>query len=85
VGPGRSPGFVKPDLVAFGGSTAWPFLVLRATDAPKIEPTGGTSFAAPSVLRMGTGVRAHLGPSLESLAIRALLIHCAEPAVSGGS
>jgi hypothetical protein len=80
VGPGRSPGLIKPDLVAFGGSTARPFLVLRTKDAPKIEPTGGTSFAAPSALRMGTGVRAHLGASLSPLAIRALLVHCAEAA-----
>jgi hypothetical protein len=80
VGPGRSPGLIKPDLVAFGGSTARPFLVLRTNGAPKIKPTGGTSFAAPSVLRMGTGVRAHLGTSLSPLAIRALLIHCAEAA-----
>jgi Subtilase family len=80
VGPGRSPGLIKPDLVAFGGSTARPFLVLRTKDAPKIEPTGGTSFAAPSTLRMGTGVRAHLGPALNPLVIRALLVHCAEPA-----
>jgi hypothetical protein len=80
VGPGRSPGLIKPDLVAFGGSTARPFLVLRTTDPPRIEPTGGTSLAAPTVLRMGVGVRAHLGPSLGPLALRALLVHCAEPA-----
>jgi len=78
VGPGRSPGLIKPDLVAFGGSTARPFLVLRVKDAPRIEPTGGTSFAAPTTLRMGTGVRAHLGSSLSPLAIRALLVHCTE-------
>ena len=80
VGPGRSPGLIKPDLVAFGGSTARPFLVLGHKDAPKLEPTGGTSFAAPSALRLATGIRAHLGTSLSPLAIRALLVHCAEPA-----
>lgn len=80
VGPGRSPGLIKPDLVSFGGSTARPFLVLGHKDPLKLEPTGGTSFAAPSVLRQGTGIRAHLGPSLSPLAIRALLVHCAEPA-----
>jgi len=80
IGPGRSPGLIKPDLVSFGGSTARPFLVLSDKEAPKLEPTGGTSFAAPSTLRMGTGIRAHLGASLSPLAIRALLVHCAEPA-----
>src|SRR3546814_15699618 len=28
-GPGRSPGYVKPDFVAFGGSPASPFLALN--------------------------------------------------------
>jgi len=80
VGPGRSPGLIKPDLVAFGGSTPRPFLVLSHDNAPKLEPTGGTSFSAPCVLRMGTGVRAHFGDALNPLALRALLIHCVEPA-----
>jgi Subtilase family len=80
VGPGRSPGLIKPDLVAFGGSTPRPFLVLSHDNAPKLEPTGGTSFSAPSVIRMGTGVRAHFGDVLNPLALRALLIHCVEPA-----
>jgi len=79
VGPGRSPGLIKPDLVAFGGSVARPYLVVGEKDATKLEPTGGTSFAAPSTLRMATGIRAHLGASLSPLAIRALLVHCAEP------
>jgi len=80
VGPGRSPGLIKPDLVAFGGSTPRPFLVLSHNDPPKLEPTGGTSFAAPSVLRMGAGVRAHFGSPLNPLAIRTLLVHCVETA-----
>jgi hypothetical protein len=78
VGPGRSPGLIKPDLVAFGGSMARPYLVVGEKVAAKLEPTGGTSFAAPSTLRMATGIRAHLGTSLSPLAIRALLVHCAE-------
>jgi len=78
VGPGRSPGLIKPDLVAFGGSMARPYLVVGEKVAAKLEPTGGTSFAAPSTLRMAAGIRAHLGTSLSPLAIRALLVHCAE-------
>ena len=38
----------------------------------------GTSFAAPSALRMAAGIRAHFGPVLTPLALKALLIHCAE-------
>lgn len=78
IGPGRSPGIIKPDLVDFGGSISRPFLTLDALDGFKLAPTGGTSFSAPSVLRIGAGVRAHFGTSLNALAIRTLLIHCSE-------
>lgn len=79
VGPGRSPGIIKPDLVEFGGSVPRPFLTLDAADGLQIIPTGGTSFSAPSTLRMGAGVRAHFGQALNTLAIKTLLIHCCEP------
>lgn len=78
VGPGRSPGLIKPDLVDFGGSATRPFLTLDYQDGERLLATGGTSFSAPSVLRLGAGIRAHFGLSLNSLAIRALLVHCAE-------
>jgi len=78
VGPGRSPGRVKPDLVAFGGSLHKPFLVVGTDHTETLEATGGTSFAAPSVLRMAAGIRAHMGPELGSLALRALLLHTLE-------
>ncbi len=77
IGPGRSPGIVKPNLVNFGGSIGRPFLVVDET-GNKLAATGGTSFAAPSTMRMGVGVRAHFGSSLSSLAIHTLLVHCAE-------
>lgn len=79
VGPGRSPGLMKPDFVAFGGSLARPFLVVGTGAPPTLQPIGGTSFAAPSTLRLGAGVRAHIGDSLDMLAIRALLVHGTEP------
>lgn len=80
VGPGRSPGLMKPDLIEFGGSMARPFLVIGDGNKPSLDATGGTSFATPSALRLGTGVRAHFGDNLGLLAIRALLVHSAEPA-----
>jgi len=80
VGPGRSPGLIKPDLVDFGGSIQRPFLTLDHTDGLKLAPTGGTSFSSPATLRLGTGVRAHFGNSLNALAIKTLLIHSAERA-----
>lgn len=78
VGPGRSPGLTKPDLVEFGGSLGRPFLTLDANDGTQIIPTGGTSFSAPSTLRQAAGVKAHFGTALNTLAIRTLLIHCSE-------
>lgn len=78
IGPGRSPGLIKPDLVDFGGSVYRPFLTLDPLDGLRLFPTGGTSFSAPSVLRLGSGVKAHFGNSLSALAIKTLLIHASE-------
>jgi len=78
IGPGRSPGLIKPEVVAFGGSSSEPFYVLDQT-VSIATPDAGTSFAAPFALRMGMGVRAHFGTSLSSLAIKSLLVHCSEP------
>ena len=78
VGPGRSPGLVKPDLVDFGGSMERPFIVLSSDMEPNLIETSGTSFATPGVTRMASGVRAHFGPNLNHLSIRALLIHTVE-------
>jgi hypothetical protein len=78
VGPGRSPGVIKPDVLAFGGSEAEPFSVINPDKHAQAMPVAGTSFAAPSALRLGLGVRAHFGDRLSPLAIKALLIHCTE-------
>lgn len=78
VGPGRSPGLIKPDLVEFGGSIERPFLTLSNEANGALHPTAGTSFAAPSLLRLGTGIRAHFGKSINNLAIRTLLVHTVE-------
>ena len=73
VGPGRTPGFVKPDGLSFGGSDSEPFRVL----SPVLEVEGikGTSFASPLALRSAASIKAQLGDSLGGLAIRALMIH----------
>ena len=55
-----------------------PFIVLSAGMESNLIETSGTSFATPSVTRMASGVRAHFGPNLNHLAIRALLIHTVE-------
>lgn len=77
-GPGRSPGFIKPDLMAFGGSSKEYFHALVPGARPELVPLRGTSFAAPTILRSAVGVRAVLGAELTPLAIKALLIHAAD-------
>ena len=78
VGPGRTPGFVKPDGVAFGGCDTRRFGALSLGSVLSAKGTAGTSFASPFVLRSATSVRAQLGPDLSPLAIRGLLIHRAD-------
>lgn len=77
VGPGRSPGIVKPDLMAFGGDAEKYFHVLMPGETPTLAPQLGTSFASPHLLRSAVGIRAILGPNLSTLAIKALLVHSA--------
>jgi hypothetical protein len=79
VGPGRSPGIVKPDLMAFGGDTTEYFHVLSESKKPILSPQLGTSFASPYLLRSAVGIRAILQTGLSPLAIKALLIHGADP------
>ncbi len=73
IGPGRSPGRTKPDMLSFGGSSKTPFYVIGTNG--HAEPRLGSSFASPNGLRAAIGVRAYLGPVLSPLAIKALLIH----------
>lgn len=76
-GPGRAPGRVKPDLLAFGGSHQQYFHVLNAAPFPELIPQQGTSFSAPYLLRKAVGVRALFGRDVTPLAIKALLINSA--------
>lgn len=78
VGPGRSPGIVKPDLVAFGGAEGNEFMVLGAESSPIETPVMGTSFAAPIALRQAIRIREICGPEITPLVAKTLLIHSAE-------
>jgi Subtilase family len=77
IGPGRSPGFVKPDGLTFGGRMDEPFNVLDASLS--LSGVQGTSVASPLALRASTSVKVQLGTSLSPLAIRALMVHRADP------
>nr|WP_232806282.1 MULTISPECIES: S8 family serine peptidase [Proteus] len=78
VGPGRSPGLVKPDLVTFGGTPKQYFHIPSSIDFGKLTPICGTSFSAPYLLRYAVGIRAILGYEISTLAIKALLINSAD-------
>jgi hypothetical protein len=78
IGPGRSPGIMKPDGLAFGGSSREPYWVLNAEQPGQAMPITGTSFAAPTALRTAIGAKAHFGKLLTPLATKALLLHCTD-------
>ena len=66
--------------MAFGGNPAAKYFhVLAPNVKPVLTPQLGTSFAAPYLLRSAVGVRAILGGDLTPLAIKALLVHAADP------
>jgi len=79
IGPGRRPGIIKPDGLAFGGTRNNPFMVV----APSTEPTAcairGTSFASPLTLRAAVGIKAYIGNDITQRTVRALMIHKAKP------
>ncbi|RNA75871.1 S8 family peptidase [[Curtobacterium] plantarum] len=77
IGPGRSPGYVKPDGIAFGGSKEEPFK-LYSPFLNGIVKTAGTSFSSPLVLRQAVGLAASLEYNITPLIAKALLVHHAE-------
>ncbi len=85
MGPGRSPGFVKPDGVAFGGSPNELFPVFNPI-LQSVVGVQGTSYSAPLTLRTAAGIAATTTFDLPSNALKALLIHHADvsPRISRG-
>lgn len=77
IGPGRSPGFVKPDGVAFGGTSKKPFLVFNPI-MRSIVGVQGTSYASPLTLRTAAGTAATTAYDMSAMALKALMIHWAE-------
>ncbi|WP_404364499.1 S8 family peptidase [Corallococcus coralloides] len=79
-GPGRWGCVVKPDLVAFGGCRARPFMALTPT-VGEIGGTTGTSFAAPLVSAVAGQMHALIEPpgKVGPEALRALLLHSSVP------
>ncbi len=78
LGPGRSPGLVKPDGLAFGGSAKEPFCTFNPL-LGEIVGVEGTSYASPLALRTATGVYASTNYPLSTIALKALMVHHADP------
>ncbi len=79
IGPGRSPGIVKPDVLTFGGSDGHLFQVLDSAKAGRSIGVKGTSFSSPLALRTAIGIRTHLGSAVKALGVKALMIHHSDP------
>ncbi|WP_434120033.1 S8 family serine peptidase [Pseudomonas fortuita] len=77
IGPGRSPGYVKPDGIAFGGSTSEPFKVFNPLLGSTVG-VQGTSYSAPLTLRTAAGVACSTSYEMTAIALKALLVHHAE-------
>ena len=76
MGPGRNPGIVKPDVLAFGGSENNFFKVLELHNGHLvINKQQGTSFAAPLVMRSAAYIKGNFGSNVTNMALRAILIH----------
>lgn len=78
IGPGRSPGLIKPDGLYFGGSDKEPFVVFTPI-SNSISGVSGTSFSSPAVLRLAAGIDSVLEHELSVPALKTLLIHKAQP------
>ncbi|REL31290.1 S8 family peptidase [Thalassotalea euphylliae] len=74
IGPGRSPGVVKPDVVAFGGSSH-DMVRIYSPLTKLLTHNAGTSFASPLVLRAAIGTKVMLPDDQPTLLAKALLIH----------
>lgn len=78
VGPGRSPGLVKPDGLVFGGSDKEAFCALNPLLGEIVGVTG-TSYASPLALRTAAGAFASTSYPLSTIALKALMVHHADP------
>jgi hypothetical protein len=76
-GPGRSPGFVKPDVVAFGGCDSEPMPIFNPL-AGGVVAAAGTSFASPLVLRTAVGVDVLSRSTFNPITLQALLVNACE-------
>ncbi len=77
IGPGRRPGFTKPDALYFGGNATLggEKVKLFTLGDFELKELYGTSYAAPLVLRQAAIIDNLTGGKFDVATIRALLIH----------
>lgn len=73
LGPGRSPGLVKPDAVAFGGVRGAPLRLVEPVSG-ELHEHYGTSYSAPLALRLAAGVKAQVAQDIQPIMLHALLV-----------
>lgn len=77
LGPGRSPGLVKPDVVAFGGAQSNPMRLIDPVTG-LVNKHAGTSYAAPLALRLAAGLMASVTDPVSPSMLHALLVSKAQ-------
>ncbi|MGP4957393.1 S8 family peptidase [Pseudomonas helleri] len=77
IGPGRSPGYVKPDIVAFGGSEEEPVPLFNPL-VGSVVAVAGTSFASPLALRVAVGADVLSNSVFDPVTLQALMINGSE-------
>ncbi|WP_242890210.1 S8 family peptidase [Stenotrophomonas maltophilia] len=77
LGPGRSPGLVKPDVVAFGGASNKPMRLVDPLTG-MLSKHAGTSYSAPLALRLAAGLMASVDEYVSPSMLHALLVSKAQ-------
>ncbi|AWG77379.1 S8 family peptidase [Vibrio parahaemolyticus] len=77
IGPGRRPGYIKPDILCFGGDTEEKLRLVSLSDF-SIKPVMGTSYSTALMTRLAAKVDLLTNHKLNVATIRALILHNAE-------
>jgi len=78
LGPGRSPGLVKPDAVAFGGAQGARLQLVDPASGMLHTHHAGTSYSAPLALRLAAGMMASMQEDIQPTMLHALLVSRAQ-------
>ncbi|HGY9614526.1 S8 family peptidase [Vibrio harveyi] len=74
IGPGRRPGYVKPDILCFGGDNQEKLRLVSLSDF-SIKPVIGTSYSTALMTRLAAKIDILTNQKLNVATIRALILH----------